>query len=103
MGPDKNHLEEVKRDAVRTTLRHFRNEQLDNGYEPEVDLDTVEHELLGTHRGQPIEEGEITESAGPSMQELRDKAKTLGLSAGGSKADLQARIDAAESNPEEGE
>lgn len=38
-------------------------------------------------------------SDGPSMQDLRDRAKELGLSAGGSKAALQARIADAEEVP----
>lgn len=46
MGPSANHIEGVKRDAIRTTLRHFRDEMEDNGYEPIVPLADVEKQLL---------------------------------------------------------
>ena len=42
-------------------------------------------------------------NGGPSIQDLRTEAKALGLSAGGSKADLQACIDEAKAKSAEGE
>lgn len=46
MGPNQNALEEVKRDAIKTTLRHFRDDMLDNEFEPANDLDEVQAQLL---------------------------------------------------------
>jgi hypothetical protein len=62
MGPSENHLDQVKRDAVVTTLRHFRDDAIDNGYEPKEDLDKVQAQLLKEHspevKNQSVDTGE---------------------------------------------
>lgn len=46
MGPTEGTLEEVKRDAISATVRHFKREEDDNGFEAAIDLDEVEQGLL---------------------------------------------------------
>lgn len=46
MGPDNNAIEEVKRDAIRTTLRHFRDAEDDLAFEPIVPLQQVQKDLI---------------------------------------------------------
>jgi hypothetical protein len=53
MGPQPNALDQVKRDAIRTTLRHFRNEDEENDRPPSFDYAKVEKQLLAEQDAQP--------------------------------------------------
>jgi hypothetical protein len=50
MGPTQNALEEVKRDAIKGTLRHFRDAMEDNSFVPvhPLDYEMVRADLLDT-------------------------------------------------------
>lgn len=83
MGPNENVLEAVKRDAINTTIRHFKDEMLDNDYEPQVDLDEVRRSLLADHGGvavvdkTEIEEADVVKT----RTQLNDEAVALGIDA----------------------
>lgn len=61
MGPDPNHFDQIRNDAVRTTLRHFRDDMIDNNFKPVRNLNDVEKELTGTNMIEPAEASQETE------------------------------------------
>lgn len=60
MGPQDNALEQVKLDAIKGTIRHFKNDVEDNSFEPAQDLDVVRRQLIAEHEGTLID-GEVVE------------------------------------------
>lgn len=56
MGPDKNHIEQVKLDAHIATLRHFRDDALDNNYVPAKSFDETDKEVRAQLGRKPAEE-----------------------------------------------
>lgn len=46
MGPQSEHLKQVQRDAVNTTIRHFRDEIEDETFVLDADLGKVKKDLL---------------------------------------------------------
>jgi len=122
-----NDVHEIQADAYKAITRQFRDAAEDNGWEPTPtpsESDTFDPSATATAKENLAHvTGDDNQSAddknvltnkpkastpkasaddGPNINDLRAQAKELGLSAAGSKADLQARIDAA-SKKEEGD
>lgn len=55
MGPNHDVLNEVKKDAIRHTLRHFRDQVEDEEFEPVRNLHEVQKQLLAEHDNDPLE------------------------------------------------
>lgn len=96
-----NDLEQIKADAAKAVNRQFRDAAEDHGWKPTPTPDTTSA-AIGIEPA-PLDEAD-SPSTDPSLNELRAQAKELGLSAGGSKEDIAARIaeavDAEASNQE---
>lgn len=55
MGPNHDVLNEVKKDAIRHTLRHFRDQVEDSEFEPVKNLGEVQKKLLAEHDQDALE------------------------------------------------
>lgn len=64
MGPDTNALDQVKRDAITTTMRHFRDEVEDEkiNFKPKADLEKARAQLLAEQDATPSDTPDTTES-----------------------------------------
>lgn len=103
-------IEKIKADAKKAVTRQFRDAAEDSGWKPtvweqkdylpasdEAKVAPQENPAF-TEGGEPVATtGEpVSPPEGPSIGDLRARAKELGLAAGGSKQDLTVRIAAAE-------
>lgn len=91
-------VREIQGDAEKNTNRLFRDAKEDNGWEPTPTPGAADPEATGTTEADL--EHTSGESSDASLNELRAQAKELNLPAGGTKADLTARIAEAQKTDE---
>lgn len=101
-------LKEVQVDAARAAIQHLKEQKERQEFEVAKARGITPAQILQQGKkdlGLVAEAGEVEDNKDPepSLQDLRNRAKELNLSAGGSKEELKARIAEAEEVEDEQE
>lgn len=97
MGPNEEHLKQVQRDAVNTTIRHFRDEIEDETFATDADLDKVKKDLLtsiDTSGNQTVDGKDVSKP----IENTAAQPDSSGKSAGGAAPSREAVKDAKPTN-----